>query len=78
MPVDGPQTSEAVVMQRDVVDHRPAAATGPPPPRVTVRRVAVSFRGPGQSSVRPFSRAAAGRCVLTAAAARVARGVVSA
>ena len=50
-------------------------AAGFIPPCVTLHRVAVSLRGPGQS---PVPRAASGRCVLSAAAACVPAGVVSA
>ena len=51
----------------------------PPAPCVTFRQVAVSLRGPGQSPVPCFpSRTALGQCFLTAAAACVPCGVISA
>ena len=49
----------------------------PPAPCGIFRRVAVSSRGPGQSPLLP-SRAASDQCVLTAAAAGVPCGVLSA
>ena len=48
-------------------EHRQAAPSAPPGPRVTARQVAVSLRGPGQSPILPFACCVAsilsdGRC----------------
>ena len=53
--------------------HETVPARPPPPPCVTFRRVVVSSRGPGQSSLRMLCR-----CFLSAAAAGAPVGVVSA
>ena len=50
--MDKPQTSEAVVMQRRIVDHRQAAATGSACQLCssqTARNTAIPFPPPGQS-----------------------------